>query len=139
MVNLEAKLLSTVDFKLAVPSILKFLERYSHIAELSKKEHYFCCFLLETALLSTNFLEYQPSTMAAAAVYLSGKIFSRTPEWSDVLKKETKLDLEGVRPCAKELFVQLFKSEESKLTATKRKYSTSEFYEVSRFKFDWLK
>ena len=139
IVNIETKLLATVDFKLAVPSVLKFVERYSHIAELSKKERYFTVFVLELSMMSSCFLEFKPSTLAAASVYLTQRIFGKSQEWGEQIRKETRLDIQGVRPCAKELFVHLFRSEESKLSATRRKYATSEFYEVSRFKFEWLK
>lgn len=139
MVNLEAKILISVSFKLAVPSVLSFLERYSRIADFKKKEYFFTCYLLDISLMSGLYLDKRPSLVAASAVYLANKVFSKPQEWSDRLVKETQFGLEAVRPLAKDLFLQLCKPEDSRLTAVKRKYYTPEYHEVSRFRLEWAK
>ena len=136
MINLESKILAVIDFRLAAPSILAFAQRYSMLADFSKKEYYFCMFVSELSLTSSSFNKYLPSTIASSAVYLTGKVFKKV-EWANNLASETGLDLDAVRKCAKDLFLLLYKSEENRLNAVRRKFASSEFYEVSKFKLEF--
>lgn len=153
MVNIEAKIVCALNFKLAIPTSLHFLGWYSHLAGLSKKEHYFACLVLEMAICyPTIALKYKDSKKAAAGLYLTNKIFSRSPEWPPNLSDATELSLQDVQPCAKDMFVMLYNSygqdldqanqqsssqKKPNFSALKLKYSSSRFYEVGRFRFDW--
>ena len=135
VISLECRILALVDYRLAVPSAFTFTERYSEQAELARKEYYFALFLIDLSLTASCFHKYKPSHIAAAAVYLSLKVF-RKPEWPEKLQAETGLGLDAVRRCAKDLFLLLFRSGEAQAGSTRRKFSSHEYYEVSKLKFE---
>jgi hypothetical protein len=154
MIAMEAKILGSTDFRIATPTPLKFLHRYSHLAGFTKKEQYFSCFILElTAVSSRIALSYKGSLQAAACVYLTNKVFSKSPDWPPKLAEGTGLRLSEVQPCAKEVFLLLFRLfgqssecsggeiahsfEDCNFNAIRRKYSTSEYYDVARIRFEW--
>lgn len=154
LLAVETRILAAVDFKLAVPSSLKFLYRYSHIAGLGKKEHHFACLVLELSSVTGRIsLTYKGSQLAAACVYLTMKVFSRTPEWPAKLVEASKLKLGEVQPCAKEVFLLIYRlfgqpseekagridyfSEDMGYQAIRRKYSSTEYSEVGRIRFEW--
>jgi hypothetical protein len=154
LLAVETKMLAAVDFKLAVPSALKFLHRYSHVAGLAKKEHHFACLVLELATVTSRIaLLHKNSLLAAASVYLAIKVFSKSPEWPLKLAEAAKLKLAEVQPCAKEVFLLVFRlfghphdekgtrfepdPAELGYQAIKRKYAGPELSEVSRMRFEW--
>lgn len=154
MLAVETKILAAVDFKLAVPTALKFLHRYSQLGGFTKTEHYFACFLLELAIVSSRIaLSCRGSMLAAACVYLTIKVFSRSPEWPTKLEEGTALKIAEIQPIAKEVFILVFQffgkassskddvavttPEETGFQAIRRKYSTSEYCDVGRLRFEW--
>lgn len=153
MINIEAKIVCALEFKLAIPTALHFLTWYTHVAGLSKREHHFACLVLEMAVCSPSIaLKYKDSRKAAASVYLANKVFTKVPEWPQKLQDATELNLFEVQPCAKDMFVLLYScfgqqandkdqqsssQENSRFSALKQKYSSTRFYEVGRLRFDW--
>ena len=69
--------------------------------------------------------------VAAAAVYLSGKIFAVQPVWPAILVNESGMTEYDLRPCAHELCKLLNSRENSELRAVRKKFALPRFREVS--------
>lgn len=135
LVNMEAKVLAAVGFKLCHVSALVFFKRFSRVAEQARKEYYFGVYLIELVQLHTSFGEFKNSLIACACIQLTNKIFNK-PEWPDKLKEESGYTLSEVRQCGKALFIMLLEAEERPISSIKRKYSSTELYEVASYKFE---
>lgn len=49
------------------------------------KNFYLAQYVLELSLLDVKFLQYKPSLVGSAVIYLINKIRKRTESWSDLL------------------------------------------------------
>jgi len=69
ILEMEADILITLDFKLTHTSAYKFLERFCLIADLESKAQIFARYLIETTLLESSMLKYKNSLLAAGAIF----------------------------------------------------------------------
>jgi hypothetical protein len=131
----EADILITLDFKLTHTSALRFLDRYVLIANLDLKAQMFAKYLIETTLLESSMLKYKNSLLAAGAVFLVNKIFKKHG-WTNVLGHHTEFTEAEVKPCAKDLYFTMQNSEKLVLHSVKRKFSSSKYMEVSKYRIE---
>jgi len=131
ILDMEGKILSTLQFHLTFTSSLRFLERYSKLVHMDQKGFNFCRYLLELALVEYRTLKYIPSLLACASIYLYNRLTKREG-WSDVLAKNSKHEEMNVKACAKDLLALLQGAEQSQLQAVRRKFSSPKFFEVSK-------
>jgi len=91
-------------------------------------------YLCELTLLEYSFINYLPSTIAAAAVSLALHTFGR-PAWNANLSHYTGVSPNNVemRNCLQELYTQFVNvyTNQCTLQAVKEKYSHSKFMRVS--------
>jgi cyclin B len=81
----EADIIKELNFDLLINSTYKFFEPLSKIIGLEPKNQHLAQYVLELALLQPKFLNYAPSLMASAAIYLIKKIRKSESSWSDVM------------------------------------------------------
>jgi len=67
---MECKILTEINFNITITSPLRFLNRYSRIADFSKSDYYFANYLLELSLIDYNMMKFIPSVLASAAIFL---------------------------------------------------------------------
>ena len=135
ILDMEADILATLNMELTHSSALRFLDRYSQIAEIEKKAYYFARYLIETVLLEYNMLKYRNSLVAAGAIFLVNKIFKKHG-WTETLAHHTGYAETEVKPCAKDLYFTMQNSEKLVLHAVKRKFSSSKYMEVSKYRIE---
>ena len=104
---MESKILLSLDFNITVASPLKFFDRYARLIAEDKKVYLMGRYLLELALVDFRFIKYQPSNLAASALYLANKIFLKIECWNETIAYHSKYNEYDVRPCAKELCIVL--------------------------------
>lgn len=130
ILEMEADILRTLDYKLTVPTIHTFLCRYLKAAHADRTMVQLSCFLTERSLQEYGMLKFTPSQIAATAVLIARKSLNRHP-WSPTLLKYTKYDELDLVGCAEELRIAL-----NDITclqqAVKRKYSSSKFGAVAK-------
>eukprot|EP00775_Hariotina_reticulata_P012254 gene12254-12391_t len=102
LVAMEARLLSTLNFTLAVPTAKTFQRRYLQAAAADEELHYLAAFLLELTLMDETLLPYLPSQLAAASVYLAHVMLNRKP-WNATLAHYARYSEAEVRLVAQEL------------------------------------
>lgn len=135
ILDMEAHVLLSLDFELTHSSSLRFLERYSQIAEIDQKAYFFARYLLETVLLEYSLLKYKNSMLAAGAIFLVNKIFKKHG-WTADLQHHTGYSEADVKPCAKDIYFTMQNSEKLVLHAVKRKFSSQKFMEVSKYRIE---
>lgn len=138
LIEMEAGVINSLKFKLTSSSSLRFIERYSRVAKLSGRQHTFSRYLIELGLISYDMIKFPASQIAASSVYLVNKIF-KLEEWPKKLESETGYDLSQVRECAKCLYILLYKAEGANLNSVKRKYSSKQYMEISKYKIEFRK
>lgn len=103
ILDMEADILSSLKMELTHSSSLRFLERFSLIAQVEKKASFFARYIIETVLLETSMLKYKHSQIAAGAIFLVNKIFKKHG-WTETLAYHTGYSEAEVKPCAKDLY-----------------------------------
>ena len=135
ILDMEGKILSTLNFHLTINSQLLFLERYAMIAKLDERMLNMAKYLLELALVEYKMIKYLPSTLACSAIYLTNKIHKKEA-WSSLMKKQADYSETELRPCAKDLCMLLQNATKSSLQAVRRKYSSANFMQAAKIQLD---
>lgn len=131
LVAMEARLLSALNFQLAVPTAKTFQRRYLQAAAADEQLHYLAAFLLELTLMDEQMLSYLPSQLAAASVYLANCMLGRKP-WDTTLAHYTRYREFEVQPCAVGLAsMHAHIMGDSSFNAIKDKYSSDKLLDVA--------
>ena len=73
VIQLEIKILMTLDFDIYFPTSLRFLERYCVLAKCSIEIYNLSRFMLEICMISVEMNKFNPSITAGSAIYTSLK------------------------------------------------------------------
>ena len=94
------------------PSILRFMERFSKIANFNKEQHMIAQMLSDFILLDMSLLKKKPSLLGAVAVYATNMITNKNKPWNASLQKCTGgIQESEIKPIAKQLFYFIKKLE----------------------------
>lgn len=107
IVEMEIKILSTLNFNMTWPTPMRFLERYAKLAECDEKLFTLSKYMLELSLVEVAMNKWPPSLLACSAIYMSKKILQRPQPWSSFLTIQTQKSEAEVHICAKDLFMIL--------------------------------
>lgn len=133
----EADILQTLQFDLAITPSIVFYKDFVQDISLSAKTVCFGTYLLETALLEPSSRKFSNRELACGSIFLVNKIFKCGKSWDkDFAFVFAGISENKVKVCAKELYKILNQVSGSSLTAIKRKFSTVENYEVSKYKVE---
>eukprot|EP01095_Lingulamoeba_sp_RSL-Kostka_P000491 TRINITY_DN10781_c0_g1_i1.p1 TRINITY_DN10781_c0_g1~~TRINITY_DN10781_c0_g1_i1.p1 ORF type:complete len:344 (-),score=110.85 TRINITY_DN10781_c0_g1_i1:52-1083(-) len=132
ILKMERILLNTIDFNLGYPCALHFLRRFSKAGHSDSITHTLSKYFCELSLTNYDMLNYLPSQIGAAAVYLSRRMRNIKPYWNSNLRYYTQYEEEDVLPCAillNQIHNDEYNLEES--CAIRRKYMSPRLYSVS--------
>ncbi|XVF62280.1 hypothetical protein PTKIN_Ptkin08bG0204800 [Pterospermum kingtungense] len=127
VIEMERLMLNTLQFNMSFPTPYVFMRRFLKAAESDKKLELLSFFLIELALVEYEMLKFQPSLLAAAAIYTAQcslygfKQWSRTCEWHSNYSEDQLLE------CSRLMVGFHEKAATGKLTGVHRKYCTSKF------------
>ena len=94
-------------------------------------------YVLELAMLKSKFLEYPPSLLAPACIYLIKKIRKCDNAWGDNLTQLVGYKEADLKSCAKELCTLLEEAGSiDHCKAIKKKFSPPAYHEVTRIKLE---
>lgn len=83
ILQMEERMLKTLQFGVQTVSPYRFLERFFTLKNASQTERNVAQFMLEGCLIQYQMLPYRPSVLAGSALYLASKLcFSKEP-WSN--------------------------------------------------------
>jgi hypothetical protein len=131
---MEGQMLSTLEYNITVPSSFRYLEFYNYFIKLEESHFMFCRYLLELFLIEYKMMKYNPSLLAATAIYITLKITKKMNY--DELYQVTSYGEDKIRECAKDVCTILDNVEKSSLQAVRKKYSLPKYLEVSKIRFN---
>ena len=134
ILKMEQKMLQALGFNLNIPSSNRFLLRFAKVFSSPKKTKCLAQYLLELSLVETGMIKYQPSMLAAAALYLSHKLHNGIEKWSERMAEFTGYSEKNLSPCAKEMIMMLQEVPKGSLQAVRKKFSTVKYMEVAQIK-----
>lgn len=129
IIEMEEKVLKTLQYQITVPSAHAFLVRFLKAGHADKKIVQLSCYLMDGTLQSYSLLHYLPSQLAAAAVFISRRVVGRNG-WSPTLLGYSDYCEEEVIPVARAL-LQAKESADHELKAVIKKYASSRYGAVS--------
>ena len=135
LLEMEAKILLDLEFDLTHTNSLAFLTHFQLKLNMEPKAFMFGRYILENALFDTSSLKYGNLVLAAGAVFLVNKIF-KIENWKTKFEEVTLVSESTAKICAKDLYQIMQKVDCSNLTALKRKFSTPEYFEVSKYRIE---
>jgi cyclin B len=135
VLDMEGKILASLQFNITTPSSYRFLERYTRLSKLDDKATMMSRYAIELAMIDYKCLKYTPSLLAVAAVYLASKLYKREA-WPEALARNSKFTEQQVITCAKDLCGLVKNAEKMSVQAVRRKFSSAKFLEVAKIQFE---
>jgi hypothetical protein len=89
IIEMEGKMLKTLDFNIQITSAYRFLERFAKIAKSEPLIFNLSRYLIELSLLHCKILRFANSNLAASALYLSLKMTRSPQPWPQILVSHT--------------------------------------------------
>eukprot|EP00980_Cylindrotheca_fusiformis_P007276 scaffold1525_cov142-Cylindrotheca_fusiformis.AAC.76 len=125
IIEMEEKILKTLNYNITIPSAHAFLVRFLKAAHADKRIVQLSCYILDGTLQSYNLLHYLPSQLAAAAVYIARRTVGRN-SWSPTLLKYANYREEEITPIARAVIAEK-SSSSPELRAVNKKYTSSRY------------
>ncbi|KAG5495653.1 hypothetical protein GH5_03318 [Leishmania sp. Ghana 2012 LV757] len=157
IIQMERSICTALSFRLTVPTPFPFASRAWTVlegddflgvgADEEQRRQYFAIvrhatsFFMEHALLDYKCLQFTPSQIAHASVFLA-LLMLRTklelpktsgfPVWTDALRHCTKAEVQEFRGCAEVILEYVNYVPTTKYQAVRRKYNSSRYMEISK-------
>lgn len=125
IIEMEEKILKTLEYNITIPSAHAFLVRFLKAAHADKRIVQLSCYILDGTLQSYNLLHYLPSQLAAAAVFIARRTVGRN-SWSPTLLKYANYCEEDIMPIAKAVMNEKANAAQE-LRAVNKKYTSSRY------------
>jgi len=131
--HMELKILNALNFDLCRPISLNFLRRFSKAGDVDLVQHSIAKYILELGLLDYSMVSFQPSHMAASALYLSLIMTEKevSSVWNMNLQHYSAYSTIQLMPTVKKMASMIAKADSTKLQAVRTKYSSVKFMKVS--------
>nr|P07818.1 RecName: Full=G2/mitotic-specific cyclin-B [Arbacia punctulata]CAA68650.1 unnamed protein product [Arbacia punctulata] len=133
--QMEIAMLKGLKYKLGKPLCLHFLRRNSKAAGVDAQKHTLAKYLMEITLPEYSMVQYSPSEIAAAAIYLSMTLLD--PEthssWCPKMTHYSMYSEDHLRPIVQKIVQILLRDDSAsqKYSAVKTKYGSSKFMKIS--------
>ncbi|XP_055606770.1 G2/mitotic-specific cyclin-B [Uranotaenia lowii] len=137
ILEMEKRIFKVLDFNLGKPLPTHFLRRYSKAAQAADRNHLVAKYITELASIDYGTAHYKPSEVAAAALYISLKLFplanstADSKLWTKTLEHYTHYTVESLSPVVQRLAKVLKNAPNQKVQAVYSKYQSSKFEKVS--------
>lgn len=105
ILDMEYDILKKLDFKVTMPSPWVFLNRYIKLAKADSVTSALARYLIELPLIEYRMLKYNPSMVAASAVYVAFHVLKKRISWSSTLLDCTRYSESQIRACSKDLCI----------------------------------
>lgn len=138
ILEMEGAMINKLNFEMTTISCYALLEHLQVRIKMESKAFVFSRYILENAMFDLNSLKYTKVVLVAGAIFLVNKIFKRGT-WKMSCEQATGVQELIAKQCAKDLFNTMQKMEGVNLSALKRKFSTPENFEVSKYRIEKAK
>jgi len=133
ILDMEARVLVTLGFSVAVPTPAHFLDRIMRANECDNYHKAMVNYILELSLLDSRTFRHEPSLLVSAAVCLSNEVLGRQQLWPVHLLQCTGRTETSLRTCIDEMRNLLVadRQPDRTLQAVRRKYQSEANYKVA--------
>jgi len=137
LLKMEVKMLSTLDFEVAVTTPMHFFDLLMSANESSSVQKDLCRYLLELAIVDPSMIvvRYLPSQLVAAATLLSNEIVRRQLVWPAPMVQVARWSEAHIRACVEELNVLVASAPTNSLQAVRRRYMLEQNNAVAEMNF----
>ncbi|XP_072038247.1 G2/mitotic-specific cyclin-B-like [Amphiura filiformis] len=129
--TMEMHMLESLHFALGKPLCLHFLRRNSKAGGADAQKHTLAKYLMELTLPEYDFVQYDPSEIAAAALNLAMQLLEPDVEWSTTLAHYSNYTDAHLAPIVTKMAILVQKSVKSKYQAVRTKFASSKFMRIS--------
>ncbi|XP_072167554.1 G2/mitotic-specific cyclin-B-like [Diadema setosum] len=131
--QMEVIMLKGLNFALGKPLCLHFLRRNSKAAGVDAQKHTLAKYLMELTLPEYDMVKYDPSEIAAAAIYLSMTLLDPDSRWCSKMAHYSMYSEEHLTPIVRKLAKIVCKDDSTsqKYSAVKTKYASNKFMKIS--------
>jgi cyclin B len=105
IVKMEYDIIKELQFNLTTPSAYTFMNRYSRVAGADSVTHSLALYLIELPLIEYRMLKYEPSMVAAAAIYVAFHVLKTKINWQEKMASYTGYTEGQIRNCSKDLCI----------------------------------
>ncbi|XP_020248148.1 G2/mitotic-specific cyclin-2-like [Asparagus officinalis] len=127
VLEMERLMVNTLQFNMSVPTPYVFMRRFLKAAESDKKLELLSYFIIELSLVEYQMLKFQPSLLAAAAIYTAQCSLKGFKHWTKTSELHTAYTEDQLLECSRLMVDFHQKAGAGKLTGVHRKYSTFKF------------
>ncbi|GMI70556.1 CYCLIN B2;4 [Hibiscus trionum] len=127
VLDMEKLMVNTLQFNMSVPTPYVFMRRFLKAAQSEKKLEFLSFFLIELCMVEYETLKFQPSLLAAAAIYTAQCSLWRLKTWTKTSEWHTKYTEDQLLECSKLMVTYHQKAGTGKLKGVHRKYSSYKF------------
>ncbi|KAI9696578.1 MAG: G2/mitotic-specific cyclin [Candelina mexicana] len=136
ILSAERYVLAALNYDLSYPNPMNFLRRISKADNYDIQTRTLAKYLMEISLLDHNFMEYTPSHIAAASMYLARLILDKGP-WDATLTHYAGYDEAEIQPVFKLMVDYLHRPVDHE--AFFKKYASKKFLKASILTRHWAK
>jgi len=137
VLKMEQDVFKTLDYRLTVPTLFNFLQRYLSLVDGFSAHNenlaHLACYLAELTLPHYKFFKYPPSLVATASVCLALHTMNM-PGWKQTLSRHIQFDRSLFDECLNNLHQLYVSAPKAQLKAVFNKYSHDKYLKVSDFK-----
>ncbi|KAG5673826.1 hypothetical protein PVAND_003840 [Polypedilum vanderplanki] len=132
ILQMEMQMFKTLEYSLCKPLPIHFLRRFAKAAgSLGDRQYIAAKYFIELAAIDYELTKYNPSEIAAAAIYLSlfitNKMKSDNDLWTPTLQFYSTYKIENIMPVVKRLALLVSTAHEVKLKSVYTKYAHAHF------------
>lgn len=131
ILSMEAQVLVTLGFQIAVPTAVHFLDRLQRANSCNGMHRSLAQYALELSLLDLRSLRYPPSVLVCASLLLSNAILGQKPFWPTALAHCTRRSEAPLLACAEELRGLMEAAKTANLQAVRRKFLLEQRFAVA--------
>nr|NP_001028696.2 cyclin B [Strongylocentrotus purpuratus] len=142
--QMEVFMLKGLKYCLGKPLCLHFLRRNSKAAGVDPQKHTLAKYLMEITLPEYSMVQYDPSEIAAAAIYLSMALLGSEDNWGAKMTHYSMYSEDHIKPIIQKMATAVTREDamSEKYHAVKTKYRSNRFMTISslsQLKSDFMK
>lgn len=122
VVNMEARLISVLEFKVVVPTAMQFFDRLSRVNKSDSTHRALTKLILETSLLDLRSTRHPPSVLVSSAILLSNEILKRRSVWPSAMVHHTRRSEAALKGCVDDLKTIMDWAKTSQFQVVQKKY-----------------
>ena len=135
MLTMENEILKKLNFFIVCPNPIDFYNILSKMFNFEKKQYYLGNYFIESAMVNYQILKYSSSVIASSCTYLVMKYYrinGYQKLYNNFIINE-QFPEDVIKDAAKEIYVLVDNLSKSKFKSVKKKYSLTQFENVSEF------